>query len=382
MLKSMNFFRGKSRGRVIGGTKLALLAPVILGPVPRIFWQRVSNLVNKLVLLLHKCWFSVFSASTLSVILRRYSLPEVPWRRIHNAIAKAMSICVAAGNKVRDTRLPQPAGCGDKYDVSGLDLKHLLNTCCSFFKYPSPDAKASPSPAGGEGLHRPWCHKILGTDCASRPRMTGGRDANSSGRSMIEMLGVLAIIGVLSVGGIAGYSKAMEKFKVNKWVDDVVTLIANLNTTYANSKNFTEIHEKNLTDFFEELNIIPENMLDEQNRDIFGNELQISSHIPSHSEFGSRFFLYFWTLPNNDSVDECKALFDIAAQYEGSWAAVLNETESGKLGGTYSVCGKSAPDSYAEWINCQSYNTADIAQNCAVCAKQNCDINLIIHNGI
>lgn len=30
------------------------------------------------------------------------------------------------------------------------------------------------------------------------------------GRSMIEMLGVLAIIGVLSVGGIAGYSKAME----------------------------------------------------------------------------------------------------------------------------------------------------------------------------
>ena len=29
---------------------------------------------------------------------------------------------------------------------------------------------------------------------------------SDSGRSMIEMLGVLAIIGVLSVGGIAGYS--------------------------------------------------------------------------------------------------------------------------------------------------------------------------------
>ena len=38
------------------------------------------------------------------------------------------------------------------------------------------------------------------------------------GRSMIEMLGVLAIIAVLSVGGIAGYSKAMEKFKLNKMV--------------------------------------------------------------------------------------------------------------------------------------------------------------------
>ena len=33
----------------------------------------------------------------------------------------------------------------------------------------------------------------------------------SAGRSMVEMLGVLAIIGVLSVGAIAGYSKAMMK---------------------------------------------------------------------------------------------------------------------------------------------------------------------------
>ena len=58
--------------------------------------------------------------------------------------------------------------------------------------------------------------------------MTGGRGANSFGRSMIEMLGVLAIIGVLSVGGIAGYSKAMEKFKVNKLLYEYNTLIMGL----------------------------------------------------------------------------------------------------------------------------------------------------------
>ena len=44
---------------------------------------------------------------------------------------------------------------------------------------------------------------------------------NETGRSMIEMLGVLAIIGVLSVGGIAGYSKAMYKMKMNKTIDIV-----------------------------------------------------------------------------------------------------------------------------------------------------------------
>ena len=39
---------------------------------------------------------------------------------------------------------------------------------------------------------------------------------NESGRSMVEMLGVLAIIGVLSVGGIAGYTMAMNKYKANE----------------------------------------------------------------------------------------------------------------------------------------------------------------------
>ena len=132
---------------------------------------------------------------------------------------------VAVGNKVMDTRLPQPAGCGDKYDVYGWCKERMFSAFCMFFKYPSPDAKASPSPAGGEGLHRPWCHKILGTDCASRPWMTGGRGANSFGRSMIEMLGVLAIIAVLSVGGIAGYSKAMEKWKLDKAIEEYSMLI-------------------------------------------------------------------------------------------------------------------------------------------------------------
>ena len=40
-----------------------------------------------------------------------------------------------------------------------------------------------------------------------------------SGRSMVEMLGVLAIIGVLSVGGIAGYSLSMRRHRANSVVD-------------------------------------------------------------------------------------------------------------------------------------------------------------------
>lgn len=39
------------------------------------------------------------------------------------------------------------------------------------------------------------------------------------GRSMVEMLGVLAIIGILSAGAMAGYSKAMFRHRVNQTID-------------------------------------------------------------------------------------------------------------------------------------------------------------------
>ena len=68
---------------------------------------------------------------------------------------------------------------------------------------------------------------------------------NESGRSMIEMLGVLAIIGVLSVGGIAGYSKAMNKFKTNKVADNVSMLIANIKTMYAQQNSYEDLSNVN-----------------------------------------------------------------------------------------------------------------------------------------
>lgn len=64
------------------------------------------------------------------------------------------------------------------------------------------------------------------------------KSVSELGRSMIEMLGVLAIIGVLSVGGIAGYSKAMEQFKISKSIDYLMQIVSNVRTTYANQKTY------------------------------------------------------------------------------------------------------------------------------------------------
>ena len=43
----------------------------------------------------------------------------------------------------------------------------------------------------------------------------------SSGRSMVEMLGVLAVTGVLSIAGVMGYNYAIDKIKANQIMKDI-----------------------------------------------------------------------------------------------------------------------------------------------------------------
>ena len=79
---------------------------------------------------------------------------------------------------------------------------------------------------------------------------------NENGRSMVEMLGVLAIIGVLSVGGIAGYSKAMNKYKINKTTDQVSMLVANIRTLFSSQGNYEGLNNSAAVRF----GVVPEDM--------------------------------------------------------------------------------------------------------------------------
>lgn len=81
-----------------------------------------------------------------------------------------------------------------------------------------------------------------------------------SGRSMVEMLGVLAIVGVLSIGGIAGYSKAMAKYKINKTLDQLSMLITNIRTTFGNQISYYGLSVENAIKY-----------------DIVGNDLTLGS---------------------------------------------------------------------------------------------------------
>ncbi|MBQ8870279.1 MAG: type II secretion system protein [Alphaproteobacteria bacterium] len=100
---------------------------------------------------------------------------------------------------------------------------------------------------------------------------------NQIGRSMVEMLGVLAIIGVLSVGGITGYSKAMEKYKLNKQTEQLSHLY-DVFIRYKAEWKFDEQHVQ-IVPYFKKMGEIPEEMIVENDDtilyDAFGNEVYI-----------------------------------------------------------------------------------------------------------
>ena len=124
---------------------------------------------------------------------------------------------------------------------------------------------------------------LRGKSRGNRLLRVARNDIFSTGRSMIEMLGVLAIIAVLTVGSIAGYSKAMEQFKVNKTVKEYSYVIQGLLEYKDNIlKNATE-KQTFLTNFLYSAHIIPDswkiikNSRDAGIHDSYGNDVYFYS---------------------------------------------------------------------------------------------------------
>ena len=96
---------------------------------------------------------------------------------------------------------------------------------------------------------------------------------NENGRSMVEMLGVLAIIGVLSVGGIAGYSKAMNKYKINKSTDQVSMLVANIRTLFSSQGDYAGLSNGQAIKF----GVVPNDMYTASSNNTYASNYDINN---------------------------------------------------------------------------------------------------------
>jgi len=132
---------------------------------------------------------------------------------------------------------------------------------------------------------------------------------------MVEMLGVLAIIGVLSVGAIAGYQKAMFKYRLNKQSESLSHLFA-IMTKYK-SEWHLGYSLNNLIPYYRKLGEIPEDMLKSGNsylKDVFNNQIILqTNNCPGDHPCDETLLSYQMTKQTN--YDLCHNLFEVAIPY-------------------------------------------------------------------
>lgn len=204
-----------------------------------------------------------------------------------------------------------------------------------------------------------------------------------SGRSMVEMLGVLAIIGVLSVGSIAGYSKAMMKYKLNKHMEsfnmllnEAIKLLPELQRHYG--KNTWSRH--NLNNFFYKANLLPDgmnyNFQDDYIYDIFKNktEIQYSASNRSDGTIATDYYMAInmnraGTKISGQDNEVCRNIFLAAKENAQNIASI--EMRSSKIGHY------SAPSLYGSML--QNATLQQIDDVCSSCDSEiGCNIILYI----
>ncbi|MBP5214955.1 MAG: hypothetical protein J6039_00145 [Alphaproteobacteria bacterium] len=61
---------------------------------------------------------------------------------------------------------------------------------------------------------------------------------NQSGRSMLEMLGVVAIIGLLSIGGLSGYGKMLAQHKIDVTMEQIGVISSKLSAVGSRTSSY------------------------------------------------------------------------------------------------------------------------------------------------
>ena len=211
-------------------------------------------------------------------------------------------------------------------------------------------------------------------------------NSSEKGRSMIEMLGVLAIIGVLSVGGIAGYSKAMMKYRTNKTIEQISLISGNIRSFFGPQKSYIDLdyHYSSSRDvLIKKAKLVPDEMIteivgsDSSRLEIvsaFGGGLSISS-----DSSGKAFNIIMSSIPQEACIEiatqtwpnEVLAVW-IASDYSSQWRQLnefmYNTCQTGSLSksaGAYQAC-RSKGDLPID---------IDKATEACSCTSNICDIN-------
>ena len=207
---------------------------------------------------------------------------------------------------------------------------------------------------------------------------------SENGRSMVEMLGVLAIIGVLSVGAISGYAKAMFKYKLNKQTEQINQVIGAM-VRYKSSLTINPdladapISDYQLVPLLKKLGEIPKEMYTSDDRflkDVFGAHY----YIYNRNTDKNTVVLRTSDLGRNDSSFQiCKNLYLIAKEWHQELHSIRVAAYKGDdfdSQGTY--CGDNTLNSYC-FKRIKDLRLTDLDDICRTAAEEQGHYSIVIN---
>ena len=187
---------------------------------------------------------------------------------------------------------------------------------------------------------------------------------NENGRSMIEMLGVLAIIGVLSVGGIAGYSKAMMKYRINKTIEQITLTAGNVRTFFSSQKNYYDLS----TNVIKKAKLVPDEMW---NKNVWGGDFLVHP-IPVSGQNKKYFGISIYKIPQEACIELATYDWSVVSAYAIE-VAPTSITDISHYGGGTKGC-NSGNDSLGGYLEC---NSSHMTLEQAVQYCKNAEVNSI-----
>ena len=170
---------------------------------------------------------------------------------------------------------------------------------------------------------------------------TLGKNA-SAGRSMVEMLGVLAIVGVLSVGAISGYSKAMFKYKLNKQAESFNMLLNTAIQLQPDLDRSVKAGGRFNADFFHKANLIPDGMTYKNNHiyDAMGScEIMYYSSISYGNPYTAYLIEYDIERSGNSatsrSIEICRNMLTVAKENAADLEFIQMRSGKNNINGDY-----------------------------------------------
>ena len=201
------------------------------------------------------------------------------------------------------------------------------------------------------------------------------------GRSMVEMLGVLAIIGVLSVGAIAGYSKAMMKYKLNQHAVAFNMLINNV-LSIKDKLQHNESGETDYATLLNKLNLLPDGIIQVNDRYLrdkyFNNQIRIYYEVGPDSELNSTYF-EFGKSESEYTLEACYNILKVAKEnaanlYFVRTYKIYTDDSGHSSDNLFTFYG----DSYcSESRTClRSLNINTLEQACQTCKDGKCSVRI------